>query len=298
MTRVLVVLGLGMAASAFAAAPFAAPSAQSLDEHVQAARERPMPERLVAVSDAFVGAPYVLSPLGEGAPPDADPRWRFDAFDCTTFVETTLALSRAGSVREARTVLDEIRYKEGRPAFEARRHFPEAEWLPELIGLGYLEDITQKVAGPSAKRVQKILSHDSWQRRKKPILSELPPERIPTGTHQLWVWPIDEAVAHPHRIPPGTVLSVVRDDYRSIPVRVSHQGLVIKKGRTLYMRHAADRVFHRVVDEPLKNFLTRIQRYQKWPVTGIHLAKVLDDQGPAAPRDARRASPPSTTKVQ
>ena len=57
-----------------------------------AAVQLSMADRLELATRPFVGAPYVLSPLGEGdlGGTDPDPRLRFDAFDCTTFVETAL----------------------------------------------------------------------------------------------------------------------------------------------------------------------------------------------------------------
>ena len=47
---------------------------------------------------------------------------------------------------------------------------------------------------------------------------------------------------------------MVRVNFR-VPVRVSHQGIVVRKGSKLYMRHAADRMYHSVVDEPLRVFM-------------------------------------------
>src|SRR5690606_5638563 len=84
------------------------------------------------------------------------------------------------------------------------------------------------------------------------------------------------------RIPPGTLLNLVRVDFKSVPVRVSHQGLVIAKKGKLYLRHAADRMFHSVVDEPLDHFFLRMQKYKKWPVAGVNLARLQE------PADWRR----------
>ena len=72
---------------------------------------------------------------------------------------------------------------------------------------------------------------------------------------------------------------MVRVNFQSVPVRVSHQGIVIKKGKKLYLRHAADRMYHSVVDEPLGAFLRRIAQYKKWPVHGINLLKVKRPYG-------------------
>ncbi len=60
--------------------------------HQQAAS---LPQRVEAISELFLGVPYKLGALGEGPGGefDRDPLIRFDAFDCTTFVETVMALA-------------------------------------------------------------------------------------------------------------------------------------------------------------------------------------------------------------
>ena len=236
-------------------------------------------QRLSQMSSLFVGAPYVISPLGEGVGPDTDPRIRFDAFDCTTFVETVLALSFSDDLASAELRLDYIRYQEGELDFLKRRHFPEAEWIPELIQAGYFEDITQKTGRVGVTLESKYISQKVWERRREPRHLELPESRIPEGQFVLPSWKLEEALEHFKRIPPGVVLNVVRVNFQSVPVRVSHQGIVIQKGKKLYLRHAADRMYHSVVDEPLGAFLWRIAQYKKWPVHGINLLKVKRPYG-------------------
>ncbi|MBL93310.1 MAG: ribose-5-phosphate isomerase [Myxococcales bacterium] len=231
-------------------------------------------ERLIYVSDPFLGAPYVTSPLGEGEGVDPDPRIRFDAFDCTTFVETTLALAFSPDLERAQERLEQIRYQGQERQFLNRRHFPAAEWIPELIQAGYFKDITKKVGGTKVNLQSKILNAKVWNNRRKPRHLELPDERIPSGTFSIATWPLELALENHKKIPPGTVLNVVRVNFRQMPVRVSHQGIVIRKGKRLYMRHAADRMYHSVVDEPLGRFLNRIAQYKKWPVHGINLLQI------------------------
>ena len=43
------------------------------------------------IGHEYLGAKYVADPLGEGRGYDADQLIRKDAFDCVTFVETSLA---------------------------------------------------------------------------------------------------------------------------------------------------------------------------------------------------------------
>lgn len=263
-----------------ALARWRAPDEDAVRRSLGEAKKRPsLAERIVVVSDPFVGAPYRVSPLGEGDGPDPDPRLRFDAFDCTTFVETTLALALAQDLEEARALLDVIRYQQGTPDFLSRRHFPEAEWLPQLAELGFLEDVTREVGQGEVVVEKKKLNAAVWERRRRPSHLELPEERIPDGVFSLDVWPLDLARRGQAQIPPGTLLNLVRVDFKSVPVRVSHQGIVIEKGGKRYLRHAADRMYHSVVDEPLDRFFARMQKYKRWPVAGVHLMRMREPSG-------------------
>lgn len=294
-----------------AAAAFTAPAAEEVEAAIARAREATtVAERLRLVSDPFLGAPYAVSPLGEGVAesPDPDPTMRFDAFDCTTFVETTMALALADDLDEARSLLDHLRYRGGEREFLARRHFPEAEWLPELTALGFLTDITRSVGAHDVSAARKVLNPKVWAQRKRPSHLELPDERIPQGVFAVDVWALDQARRGHALIPPGTLLNVVRADLRSVPVRVSHQGLVVEKNGRLFLRHAADRMYHAVVDEPLDRFFHRMQQYRRWPVVGVHLLRIEQPEGwrqqlsargesgrPAAATSTRGGNAPSAT---
>lgn len=263
------------------ASAFVAPAEADVAAVVAAPADTVLATRLERVTRPFLDAPYVLSPLGEGvgASPDGDPRLRFDAFDCTTFVETALALALSSSLDDARQRLDLVRYDRGVVDFVSRRHFPEAEWIPALVRAGLLEDITRQVGGADVVVEQKRIGPDIWQRTTHPGLPPLPLARIPDGTFALDVWPLAAAMAHPERIPDGTVLHLVRADFKNVPVRVSHQGLVLTVKGQKVLRHAADRLHHRVVDEPLDRYFARMARYGKWPVTGVHLTAVVARPG-------------------
>ena len=232
--------------------------------------------RIVVVTEPLLGAPYRLSPLGEGTGVDPDPRIRYDAFDCTTSVETSMALALANDLDETARLLDVIRYRSGHPDYLDRRHFPEAEWIPELVQLGFLRDITREVGGADVVVETKKLDASVWKQAKHAGIPTLPDARIPNGVFSLNVWPLAKAQANLDRIPSGTLLDVVRVDFSSVPVRVSHQGIVVVHNGKRYMRHAADRMFHAVVDEPLDHFLSRMEDYAKWPVAGIHLARIQE----------------------
>ena len=102
-------------------------------------------ERLLAATDGFLGTPYVLSPLGEGEGRDPDPLIRFDAVDCVTMIEESLALSTAKPETLVES-LTRLRYA-GDKQWANRLHIMESQWLPENVRRGVLKDVTHEYGG-------------------------------------------------------------------------------------------------------------------------------------------------------
>ncbi len=255
--------------------------------HQQAAS---LPQRVEAISALFLGVPYKLGALGEGPGGefDRDPMIRFDAFDCTTFVETVMALALNSDLDRATRTLQKIRYKDGQIGYATRNHFIELDWVPNNVRAGYLRDITSDVAGRYAVKVHKTISKRRWYLRKSPVsleggftkeekqhlVSKLRDlgSRFPDERATLTVLPLTalpQALAH---IPSGTIANLVHADRRDRATLVSHQGLLIKKSDGWYLRHAAS---HKAVeDDPISS----LGRYRdlRWRLIGLNL-DVLHD---------------------
>ncbi|MCB9557932.1 MAG: DUF1460 domain-containing protein [Deltaproteobacteria bacterium] len=232
-------------------------------------------DRLFAVSSALLRARFVRSPLGEGQGQDADPRFRLDAFDCTTFVETVTALSLSSEVATIRRVLDKIRYKRGKPVFTARRHLALSQWIPGLNRAGILQDITAAIGGDQARWITVKLTANRWRNRRVARTLKLDLSDIPIGTHRLPYLPLAFFLNHEAQVPSGTILSVVHADSSHSPDPISHQGLLFRKpsdGR-LYMRHASQ-IYKRVIDEALEWVVRRYRKPRKWRVLGFNLQRV------------------------
>ncbi|WP_373046104.1 N-acetylmuramoyl-L-alanine amidase-like domain-containing protein [Vulgatibacter sp.] len=230
--------------------------------------------RTRAASEAFLGTPYVVSPLGEGTGPDPDPLLRWDGVDCLTFVETALAVGNADDIAAAAAALDDIRYRAGRaPAFEHRLHLMIAQWIPDQIAKGYLEDVT--AALPGATEVAIAYDEGIWRGRGR-ALRALPWQEELRGTFRLPMIPLAQAQAIAQRLPEGLVLNVVRKARPDRINRVTHTGFVIVKEGKRFVRHAS---YGRreVVDEPIERFLGRHARMRKWEVEGINLLAVRDN---------------------
>ncbi len=99
----------------------------------------------------FLGTAYQDSPLGEAALPDDDPLIRFDAFDCTTFVETVLADGDLDT-------LNQIRYQDGKVGFLTRNHFIETDWLTNNADI--VQNVSAQYAPTETRTV--LIDKSNW----------------------------------------------------------------------------------------------------------------------------------------
>jgi hypothetical protein len=243
--------------------------------------------RAAAATRPLVRPRYLLSARGEGQGPDPDPRFRLDAFDCQTFVETAIALGSSRTLEEAARALDDIRY-EGAPALAARHHEVQAQWIPGNLARGWIADISRELAGDRAVPIAKDHTAESWAaaRRAGLGIAGLPRDREPIGRFETWAVRPEDLEAVGPRIPEGAVIVVLRQDRPRHPTLVSHTGLVVvgPGGRRL-VRHATSTPgVERVIEEPLARFAAREARaYPTRPVAGYALLAVPD----SSPRVAR-----------
>lgn len=239
---------------------------------LQAASKEPFSKRIVSVSDRFLGVPYGDSPLGEGTGKDPDPLIRYDAVDCLTFVEETMAMVLAPTDAEVVSWLNRIRYMHDAPKYDERNHLMEAQWLPFNVKKGFLADVTKLYGGASVRRAPKVLSEETWK-SKSGVALGLPADKQLTGNFGLDIIPVEEALEIVKKVPTGTVLVAVRADRAAMVTRVTHVGFVLQTPKGPVLRHAS-RTFTRVVDEPLASFMKRNLGYAKWTVEGVSLYAV------------------------
>jgi hypothetical protein len=239
-------------------------------------------QRLLHVSEKFLRTPFVLSPLGEGpgAAVDADPLMRFDAVDCMTFVEETIALSIADNLESTLELLNRIRYWGGKMDYAHRKHLVMSQWIPMNTELGLLEDVTERMGGKSVRFLIKHLDPAQWREKKlKGRWPDLRKIEIQAGDFKLPVIPLERVLEVAPQIPSAVVVIVVRQQTDSIPDLVGHMGFIVQREGRTFLRHAASKGIRQVIDEPLASFVTRNRRNKKWPVEGFNLQKVLDMEG-------------------
>lgn len=253
-----------------------------------------LPERIVAVSERFLGMPYVLGPLGEGPAGefDHDPLVSFREVDCTTFVEETMALSLEPDLTRAVDLLQKIRYRDGKVSYETRNHFTEVDWIANNAAAGYLKDATVAIAGARARVAEKVISKRAWYAGKTAADLKDFPGTPAEKDKLLAAWkargaglnddraqvpyiPLDALSEFASKIPSGAILNLVRQDMPGKPVLISHQQLLIQKPEGAFVRHAHAGTM--VEDAPLLEYF-RVYAGSKWPLLGVNVNTISSPQ--------------------
>jgi hypothetical protein len=236
--------------------------------------------RASAATRPLVGAPYQASALGEGAGRDPDPRFRLDAFDCMTFVETAAALGSASTLAEARRALDDVRYS-GPPSFAARNHEVLSQWIPENVRKGWIVPATAELRAAHARAAAKEYTPASWRavRAAGRGIPGVPRARLPLGRFDVEMVPIEEAPRLAPLLPEGAIVFVIRADAPDRATRITHAGLAVRGPHgEARVRHAtSSKGVGRVIEEPLERFLRRQGRaYPRWPLEGVAVFTLAD----------------------
>ena len=286
------------------------------DELLRATRGLSTPDAILLLTDRLRGTPYRAGALGEGTPDavDPDPPFRFDVLDCTTYVETVLALATTHDFPGFLAKMQAIRYtrKPGAPpTFENRNHFIEYSWIANVQSRGLLKDDTDHVAGktpPTAFRgrihLARFFQHafsvalklPSEGARARAIRAGADKYRAPgeCGTAEAGACPevslpgilVTDAVRKPEvlsLIRTPAVVNWIRDRYFITSIDstllVSHQGFLIRKpgDPVVYLRHASSGSAHAVTEIPLLAYLGKL-RAKDPRVVGMNIQRVVSER--------------------
>ena len=194
----------------------------------------------------YIGAKYVLDSLGEACAPDADPLLRFDAFDCTTFVETVLA---DGDVQR----LNKIRYAGGVPDFINRNHFIETDWLSNNSNL--VKNVSDRYASTATHTV--TIDKKNWFKVTRNMDTDFSPKTV-TLRYIPYKYAANIKVEKP------VVVLFLRNnpkirDKIGTDLAVRHMGFLLPAGT---LRHASRRA-GAVVDVDFRKYVQRMMESEK-----------------------------------
>lgn len=189
--------------------------------------------------------PYLADPLGEAEQGDisSGPLYRFDGFDCTTFVETMMALSLARDASDFRKLMNRIRYEAGVVSFFNRNHFPTLDWIPNNVRAGFVRDVTSAITSAPQESLTYI-EKDNWYLKKG--LKNLALREKKSWARVRYIAKEDllnEKLLS--RIPSGAIFNVVRPAWDlkeavGTALDVSHQGFVVRENGETYIIHASN----------------------------------------------------------
>lgn len=246
--------------------------------------------RIDTISAQFLGKPYLLSALGEGAQAcyDTAPLYRTDAFDCETYVDTVLALALTNTPAAFKQCIRQIRYKNGHVSFIHRNHFISLDWNINNQKQGFLKDITttfhDKKGHPVAKIARALIDKPGWY-QQLPI-STIRANHLPAAEQARRLATLKQKGSHLPRtiatipyiplttlfnnagianedlfnqIPNGAIIEIVRPNWDltqqiGTHLNVSHLGFAIWKKGVLMFRQASSKQ-HQVVDSSLIDYL-------------------------------------------
>jgi hypothetical protein len=250
-----------------------------LPPNVRAAAEGavllPLAQRMRAVSEPFLDAPYVNDPLGEGMGHDADPFARYDVFDCLTFVEEVLALSFAGDPAHSAWIRSSLRYGDAEPNYASRRHFMELQWIPGNLEAGWLRDVGAEYG--ETTRFEREVTMGLWRAWSKRDTFAHTDDQLPVGVMSLNVLSLEEALRVVDEIRPGSIVMTVREDRPWIPLWITHLGFVVPGEGEPMIRHASRmKSSMRVRDHKLRWYLEQLQEYKHWKAAGISIYEPVE----------------------
>lgn len=211
--------------------------------------------RVTAIARAATGTPYADGPLGEGPSGeyDQDPLMDLKRVDCVTFVEQTIALAAASSYQEAFTILQRIRYRDGKIDYEARHHFFVSDWLENNP---WCRDVSGDLSVPTAALTRTISRRDFFQRVKAPGLGQSTPDRSITIRY---VPSASAADAVPHLPQPALIVFIGR---RPDWLFALHTGLFLSGDTgTGRLNHASSKAGKVVTTDLIEYLQQNAERY-------------------------------------
>ncbi|TLU94508.1 N-acetylmuramoyl-L-alanine amidase-like domain-containing protein [Dyadobacter sediminis] len=159
MIRIIVLLVLMLASTC----TFAQTSPQkTFGQKMELPDSRDIGTQVLRMSESFLGTPYIAGTL-EGNPTERLV-CKFDGLDCTTLVESSIALAISKTENPSyegyKNELTKLRYREGTiEGYASRLHYI-LDWMYENQKRGRLEDITAKVGGvPFKKEINFMSNH-------------------------------------------------------------------------------------------------------------------------------------------
>ena len=193
---------------------------------------------LVETTDPFLGVAYLFSPLSDDGSNDITEK----AFDCVTFVDTSLSLFYAQKVDDFCDFWQERRYQSGMKSMLNRNHIYELNWLPKAW---FLEPIFES----EGFHVSQVIDEGRFYQKlceRRGINDCHNYSHRPAQTVHMIVQSRDSLLKLPVEQWPDIGMIVnIKTDYPKdtsglgTKILVAHMGLIYKKHGQINLRHSS-----------------------------------------------------------
>lgn len=257
--------------------------------------------RIDHFTQQFLGKPYIANPQGEGdaAEFDSAPLFRFDGFDCVTYVNNILAMALSHDEQSFEKKLLQINYYNAIPKYENRFHFMSLDWNLENQKNKIVQDVTQEIGENIVAFAEGEIDKPNWFLKKAenetPARAQLLRQYAKQFKKELVRLPylplqkLFDQNKNPQKlffdqIPDVCIIEIVRPNWNlkekiGTNLHVSHVGFAIRKsppfekGKTgeIFFRHASSEqkcVVEILLSDYLKNCLT------SETIKGIHIQRI------------------------
>ena len=192
------------------------------------------------IGELFWGAPYVAKTLDQ----NSDERLvvNLRQFDCSTFVESVLALwllPDSASFTNYCNQLTAIRYRNGKcDGYCSRLHY-FSDWIADNEAKGFVNNLTQQLGGePFKYQVNFMSSHPQLYAQLKENsanLAEIVRHEKRINMHKFHFIPIHQLKNAEKNIPTGSIIAITT---QIDGLDISHVGFAVRKNGKTFFMHA------------------------------------------------------------
>lgn len=239
--------------------------------------EKSLNEIIIEIGKSFIGTEYVAYTLEQ----DGEEQLviNLTGLDCTTFLETTLALSRnikSGTTdfEDYKNELTFIRYRDGKiDQYSSRLHY-FSDWIYDNTKKGIVKDVTKEIGGEEIRfKVDYMSTHpESYKHLKEnpgfiPVIKTQENE-ISKRTHHFI--PKAKVKSVENKIENGDIIAIT-SSVKGLDI--NHVGFAVKmeNGRIHFLHAPQVGTEVQITPEPLNEYLIKIKRH-----TGIIVLRLSD----------------------
>ncbi len=220
----------------------------------------PISELTVEIGSWFLQTPYVEKTLE--LPGKEKLVVNLMGLDCTTFVETVVALTRIATrgdftVESYERELELIRYKKGKLGeYPSRLHY-FSDWIFINQEKGILLDVTKEIGGKRYENSPSFMSSNPKfyaQLSNPDYVAELREAEAVIGSRAYYYIPKADISKYEHEIQSGDLIAITT----SIPnLDIVHVGIAIEKDGRIHLLHASTGSMEvEVSQKPLHDYLS------------------------------------------